>query len=132
MKRIERASLLKSSFVRFIAVGISNTIISYVVFFIAYHKLFLENTIISQSLSYSIGLVWSFIWNRHWTFKSSKHPAIEFLFFLLSQLTVLALSVALLYWAIDIKHHQADISWFIIMGGLTIVNYLVSRYWVFK
>ena len=132
MKDFANHFLINKSFYRFIVVGISNTIISYLTFIIAYHFIVKSNTIISQILSYSAGIVWSFIWNRRWTFKSKKSMSKEFLLFVLTQVVMLVLSTALLYLIVDRYHYPASISWVCVMAIITILNFVMLKIVVFK
>ncbi len=54
---------------RFGLVGISNTLISYLCFLLFYRVLGM-NEYLANALSYLIGLINSFVWNKLWTFRS--------------------------------------------------------------
>jgi putative flippase GtrA len=87
---------------------------------------------VAQTTSYGAGLIWSFIWNRRYTFRSFGPLSMQFLRFLVIQLS-LAGSSALMIWLIaDIFHLQATLSWFVVMGPITVLNFYLSRTYVFN
>ena len=64
--------LVVSQFIRFVIIGLSNMAISYIVFIASYNFLFMRNIILSQSVSYFSGILWSFYWNKNYTFSCKK------------------------------------------------------------
>lgn len=118
--------------VKFVIVGVSNTIISYIVFFTLYHTLLVGDAVSSQSLSYAAGILWSFTWNKRWTF--SEHPNRRAFLapFLILQLMLLAISAL----ALDIAKENLDwninLIWVCIMAVSTAINFALSKYVVFK
>jgi len=120
------------SFVRFLVVGVSNTIISYLVFISMYSIIAPQNTLLSQTASYTAGILWSFFWNRRWTFGSRKNPIRELTYFVTVQLIMLALSLGLLHVAIDGRGYHVSASWIGVMAFVTLCNYFALRFLVFK
>lgn len=127
--------MIDTRLIRFILVGCSNFVVSLLTF-----EFFLETTndfqmrlAVAQASSYGAGLVWSFIWNRRYTFRSIGPWSNQFMKFLAIQLS-LASGSALLIWLIaDFMFQlQATLSWFVVMGPFTILNYFLSRNYVFK
>jgi putative flippase GtrA len=118
--------------VKFLIVGASNTIISYIVFFTLYNTLLVGDAVSSQSLSYAAGILWSFTWNKRWTF--SEHPNKRALLapFLILQLMLLLISAL----ALDIAKENLDwnisLIWVCIMAVSTAINFVLSKYVVFK
>ena len=96
------ARIFDNSFYRFVIVGISNTMISYIVFVASYYLLFANNASISQCFSYGAGIVWSFHWNRKWTFKSHDKAVRNFILFLMLQSAMLLLSVYMIHVLVDV------------------------------
>lgn len=126
--------IFNHSFQRFIGVGLSNTLISYIVFIAAFHFFpdFSLKTVLSQTLSYSAGIVWSYYWNRKWVFRSNNQLGHESSRFMISQIVMLLLSVALLAITVDFLKWPATLSWVGSMGLVTITNYLILQQWVFE
>ncbi|WP_373499481.1 GtrA family protein [Desulfococcus sp.] len=121
-----------NSFYRFVIVGISNTVISYIVFMAAYYLLFVNNASISQCFSYGAGIAWSFHWNRKWTFKSHDKAVRNFILFLILQSVMLLLSVYMIHVLVDVFNNNPTVSWVFVMAGITVINYAANRYWVFR
>jgi putative flippase GtrA len=129
------AHLIDTKLIRFILVGCTNFFVSFLTFkvFLIATDDFRMRLAVAQATSYGAGLIWSFIWNRRYTFRSFGPWSIQFLRFLMIQLS-LAGGSALLIWLIaDILFHlQATLSWFVVMGPITVLNFYLSRTYVFN
>lgn len=123
---------MESSLFRFIVVGISNTLISYLVFVLLYYLVFISNAWVSQLFSYGAGIVWSFYWNRKWTFESQGNTLSRFVLFLLLQISMLLLSSYAIHILVDVVDHNPTLSWVGVMAVITLFNYMGSRYWIFR
>ena len=55
-------------FIKFSAVGVTNTLVDFIVFWLLTHAGM--NYMLSQVFSYSAGILNSYIWNSKWTFKA--------------------------------------------------------------
>lgn len=115
--------------VRFGLVGVSNTVIGFTVFRGALH---LFAAFYSQALSYSVGMLWSYYWNRRWTFKSESNVAREALRFFGLQIAFMLASAGLLGLLVDDMHFAAGLSWLGVVVLITALNFVLSRYWAFK
>ena len=144
-------------FSKFIVVGFSNFIVSFVVFYYFYNywklsAIFygllgqagrnLENIVLQAGaasldatlaniVGYSAGIINSFTWNKLWTFEAKKKTAKQFGRFLVLNLFCLLLSSAFLFVFTDYLGWAYLPVWFITMGIITLVNFAVSKYWVF-
>ena len=144
-------------FSKFIVVGFSNFIVSFVVFYLFYNywklsAIFysllgqagrnLENIVLQAGaasldatlaniVGYSAGIINSFTWNKLWTFEAKKKTAKQFGRFLVLNLFCLLLSSAFLFVFTDYLGWAYLPVWFITMGIITLVNFAVSKYWVF-
>jgi len=118
--------------VKFIIIGASNTIISYIVFSILYNKLLAGDAFYSQCLSYTAGIIWSFIWNKRWTFSEKPNRWASFAPFLTLQLILLLISA----FALDIAKGNLDwninLIWGCVMAVSTAVNFVMTKYLVFR
>lgn len=145
-------------FSKFIVVGFSNFIVSFVVFYLFYNywklsAIFysllgqagrnLENIVLQAGaasldatlaniVGYSAGIINSFTWNKLWTFEAKKKTAKQFGRFLALNLFCLLLSSAFLFVFTDYLGWAYLPVWFITMGIITLVNFAVSKYWVFN
>lgn len=123
------SGVLSPTLLRFIVVGLSNTLISYLVF-ILLHRL-LEIAFFAQALSYAVGVFWSYAWSSRWTFEQAVYSPSQFVRFVVAQLVLLAASTILLGLAVDVLMLHASASWIGIMAVITLVNYVVTKSWVF-
>ena len=121
--------LSEVSVIRFGVVGVSNTAISFGIFWSASHAL---RVWLSQSLSYGAGMIWSYFWNRKWTFKTEGDVASEAGRFFGLQIGFLLLSSALMKLLVETEHLQKLIAWFVVSAFVTVLNFVASRYWAFK
>jgi putative flippase GtrA len=121
--------LSEVSAVRFGLVGVSNTVLGYTVFRGAHRVL---PAAVSQALSYFVGMLWSYYWNRRWTFKSQANVASEAARFFSLQVGFLVLSASLLGVLVDHLHENPTASWLGTAVLCTVLNFVASRFWAFK
>lgn len=145
-------------FSRFIVVGCTNFAVSFVVFYLFYNYLKLSELLfgvlgptgdhlqralqefgaesadatLANIIGYSAGIINSFVWNKLWTFKARHETVSQFGRFLLLNLACLLLSSLSLFIFIDSLGFLYGPVWFITMGMVTVINFAVSRYWVFR
>ena len=144
-------------FSKFIVVGFSNFIVSFVVFYFFYNywklsAIFysllgqagrnLENIVLQAGaasldatlaniVGYSAGIINSFTWNKLWTFETKKKTARQFGRFLALNLFCLLLSSTFLFVFTDYLGWAYLPVWFVTMGIITLVNFFISKVWVF-
>lgn len=112
---------------RFAIVGVSNTAVDFIVFFL------LQGWLgpLAQAAGYAAGTANSYVWNRGWTFRSDS-PASrgELLRFLLAN-GVVALLTSFLLIRLEpfLPLWMSKIA--VTVPGLAL-NYMLSRYWVFR
>jgi putative flippase GtrA len=86
----------------------------------------------AQCLSYTCGVLNSYVLNRSWTFKGRRHAKFAFFKFTLLNLFVLLITSSLL----ALLHHNEGwsiwISKLCASGAGVLVNYAGSRLWVFS
>jgi putative flippase GtrA len=117
------------SMIRFGVVGVSNTLIGYTVFRLG---LRVAPAFLAQGLSYFVGMLWSYYWNRRWTFKSQGDVAAEALRFFSLQIGFMLLSASLLGFLVDRLGLNPSLSWLGTAVLVTVLNFLASRFWAFK
>ncbi len=122
--------LIDKTFLRFVAVGVVNTIIGYAVILIFFHLVGLSYSL-SYFLSYVIGIIISFFLNRQFVFFSNKNKLKEFTLFLLSFGISYGASYAGLHFIVE--HHliATDIAFFAGMVIYSTLFYLLNRYFTF-
>ena len=121
-------------FPRFLAVGFSNFVVSFTVFrvLLALPWSFQFKASLCQLASYAVGTVWSFIWNRRFTFRSSDPVLGQAVRFVTLQGSLALVTASLIGLSVDILEFAPTLSWLVIMGGATIVNFLLAKRWVFR
>lgn len=142
---------------RFLVVGISNILVSFVVFYLCFEiweisnvvmpvvlttiKFFGATTVnpnnlsfdatISTVIGYSAGVINSFLLNSSWTFGVAKRSTDQFLMFLVLNLMGLTASGALMYLIVDSLHYNYIVAWIFVTGIVVVLNFLGCKYWVF-
>jgi putative flippase GtrA len=77
-------------------------------------------------------MLWSYYWNRRWTFKSQGNVAGEAARFFSLQLGFMFLSSALIGLLVDHLRLEPTLSWLGTMVLITVLNFVLSRFWAFK
>lgn len=120
---------------RFILVGVSNNAIGFTILWLGVHLPFEHRFKAggAQLAAYAVGSVWSFFWNRRWTFRSTASPARHQAWrFAVTQLALAATSAALISLAVDRRGFPVGPSWLVVTGVITFANFALSRLWVFR
>jgi putative flippase GtrA len=119
---------------RFLLVGATNFLVSYAVFVLAMWALpaLTVRAMVAQALSYAAGIGWSFLWNRRFTFQSAGPASAQFRRFLVLQLALLAASSLAIGGLVDGAGLSANAAWLAVMTLVTLINYRLSRRWVFR
>lgn len=121
--------LSEVSVVRFGVVGVSNMSLSLAAFWVAHRVL---PAAAAQVIAYTLGTVWSYYWNRRWTFQSQGKVASEASRFVGLQIAFMLLSSALLGLFVDHLHLPSTLCWIGVSAFVTVLNFVASRYWAFR
>jgi len=117
------------SLVRFGVVGVTNTAIGFGAFW-SFHRVL--RAAAAQGIAYTLGTLWSYYWNRRWTFQSRGKVASEASRFFTLQIGFMLLSSALLGLLVDHAHLPSWPCWLAVSAFITVLNFVASRYWAFK
>ncbi|MFD1988894.1 GtrA family protein [Paenibacillus nicotianae] len=122
------SKLFANQAIRFATVGVSNTVIDFIVFMLLQS---VTGVVAAQFIGYGAGTLNSYLWNRRWTFARGKgFDFSEMIRFLLVNITVAIIT------AIAISLVPASIPVWIAKIAVTIlglaINYTVSKLWVFR
>jgi putative flippase GtrA len=126
--------LLTAHLGRFVVVGLSNLALSYAVFTGCLWLLvgFAARGTFSQLVTYTVGTLWSYYWNRRWTFRSQQAIAGEASRFVAVQIGCALVSTALIGLSVDWLKLHASLSWVIVMGFITLLNFTLLKLWAFR
>ena len=116
-------------FVRFCAVGVLNTAVTFVVFTVL--RKFDVNIYLSNVLSYVAGVINSFFWNKKWVYRSKegrwwKEAALFLLFF------GVCYAVQLLVFRALLKIFPEWLTQLCGMGVYSVSNFLLNRLFTFN
>jgi len=118
-------------FIKFLAVGVANTIIGLSIIFALYNLLHFDYRL-ANVIGYAIAFINSFILNKFWTFKSQKKfhkelPAFLLVFIICYLINLLC--VIILVEAIRFDKNLAQLVGMIVYTGL---NFIGNKYITFK
>lgn len=118
-------------FLRFCIVGVGNTAADLGLFWLLSWAG--APFLVAQVLSYSAGVLNSYLLNRHWTFRiSSRANPREAAKFLVVNLLSLGASTAVLYGLHDLFHVGLGFAKVLAMAAAPIVNFIGNLLWVFS
>lgn len=122
--------LMNKQSLRFIIVGILNTIVGFTVFAL-YLKYINNNYLQALILSNIIGIIHSYIWNKNWTFtvkKFSMKSAIKF-----TSIYLFSFLINLLFLRILVDHMGMDklLAQGISLFFTTLISFFGHKYWSF-
>jgi putative flippase GtrA len=123
--------VIDATFIRFVFVGIVNTIIGYSLIMLFFH-LFGLSYGSSYFLSYVIAFVISFFLNRRFVFFSRNKKLREFIRFVLSFLTAYMVSYVFLYLFVEYKIMDEHIAFFAGMVIYSTLFFLLNKHVTFK
>lgn len=116
--------------VRFILVGILNTIVGYSFYFVFLK--FNINYIIALLISHVIGVVHSFIWNKFWTFKIKEDTKRQILKFVSVYAITFILNFIILLVFVEKLNIDKRIAQIFALFIVTLVSFLGHKFWSFK
>ena len=118
------------SIIKFGIIGISNTLINWIIFFLL--NLVEVNYILANIIAYSLATINSYIWNSKWVFKYNNEKLVSSLKFIIVNLVGLILNTIILFILVDMFNINKIISLVMATGVVMILNYISNRLWVFK
>ena len=131
MKTISEQGTHVWQFIKFNLVGVMNTLVDIFVFTVLIW--FAVHYTIAQCIAYGCGSVNSYIWNKRWTFgQSSRTSGEQMMKFILMNLTVLGISIVLLYITVNWTNFSELNAKLLVTLVTMIINFAGNRLWVFK
>lgn len=116
-------------FSKFTLVGILNTFVGYVLFFILVGFM---NYLVAIVIGHFLAVAHSYIWNRYWVFKSQKPALQEFIKFNSVYLLVLLENLLLMYIFVGLLLINPRIAALLCLPVTTLISYFGHRHWSFK
>ncbi len=129
--------------VKYGIIGVSNTLITLIVFYIINTWMGMGYAI-ANTIGYILGLINSFVWNRTWVFRSGGNLWREAGLFLLGFLICYGLQMGASQWLLSTSLHDIELSWLpmkntgeniimcLSMVVYTLANYAYNRFVTFK
>lgn len=129
--------------VKFSLVGVSNTIVNYVVYvaaivFLQIFRLWIQyDYLIATVLGFVLSVLWAFFWNNKYVFKEKKgeHRSLFGTLvktFITYSFTGLFLNAFLMVLWVDILHMSKFIAPIINMTLGVPINFLINKFWAYK
>lgn len=119
----------------YIIFGVLTTVLNFLVYII-FTRVFEANFLISNAVAWFLAVIFAFITNKIYVFNSTdyniKFIIKEFSEFTISRIFTGLLDIGLLYLFVSIIHMNDLISKIIIGIIITILNYVISKMYVFK
>ena len=119
-------------FLKFGVTGVLNTAVDFLIYTLLV-TFAGANIFLSQVLGYACGTLNSYVINRSWTFRSKKKFfSGEMVKFIVVNLITLAVSLLVMGWLTSILDLGKILLKLPVTGVTIILNFLLSRLWVFK
>lgn len=115
---------------RFVAVGVSNTLLSTVVFAALFHLGL--HYLLASSVAFAIGALNSYVLNRRWTFRSRDRRAPELARFACVQAVGLGVDLALLSALVELTGVPHVVAQVLAFPAASVVMFVLSRQWAFR
>jgi putative flippase GtrA len=121
-------------FIKFGLVGVLNTAIDAGIYFLLtrYVPFFTNRQVFAKGISYTAGVINSFIWNRSWTFRSNVNPWRAFGPFFIVNLVGIGINTGVMYIGLNLLHLNEVISFLAATGFTILWNFTISKLVIFK
>lgn len=124
-------------FFKFLFVGGTGFIVDEGIFALLIFFMDKSHDYIWQGISFSVAVVWNFIWNRIWTFKATDGKGLsQFLKFGTVAVVAFLIRTGLYYGGKKVTGVSEELHLmallFVVIVIVTIINYLGSKLWAFK
>jgi putative flippase GtrA len=118
---------------KFLSVGILNTALDASLYFVLTRWLgFAAFKILAKSISYGIGILNSFYWNKSWTFKSDTATVAAFVPFILANLAGLVINASVMHICLNAFGLHEIVSLVLATGSTFLWNFIISKFLIFK
>jgi putative flippase GtrA len=118
-------------FVKFGVVGVSNTLIFFLVYTLLL-KVFGVWYVAASGVGFAVGAINGFLWNRAWTFKGHVGDAFTPVRWFVVQTSGLLLNLGLVYLFVDGAGLDELVGQAVTIVIVTVVTFLANRAWTFR
>ena len=119
--------------VKFGSVGVLNTVVDAVLYFVLTRWLgFSAFKILAKGISYGVGVLNSFYWNKSWTFQSKTNTWAILVPFVLSNLVALIINGGAMHLCLNVLKLHEVLSLVLATGTALVWNFTVSKFLIFK
>jgi putative flippase GtrA len=118
-------------FAKFGVVGVSNTLIFFLVYTLLW-KVFGVWYVAASGIGFAVGAVNGFLWNRAWTFRGHVGDALTPVRWFVVQSSGLLINLGLVYLFVDGVGLGKLEGQAVTIAIVTVVTFLVNRAWTFK
>jgi putative flippase GtrA len=119
---------------RFLTVGLLNTALDAAIYYLLTRTVpfFGATPVLAKAISYTVGILNSFFWNRLWTFRSRASASSTLLPYAAANLSGLALNTGTMQLGLKILGLPEGVSFILATGLTTGWNFLVSKFLIFR
>ena len=118
---------------KFLSVGILNTALDASLYFVLTRWLgFAALETLAKAISYGVGILNSFYWNKSWTFKSDAGTVAAFVPFVLANLAALILNAGVMHVCLNALGLHEIPSLALATGSTFLWNFTISKVLIFK
>ncbi len=122
---------IKSSFIRYVVVGVINTCVGLSVIYTGIYLFGLDD-VPANLLGYSLGIGCSFLLNRHWTFAGRGEAAPQLARFLIVMAAAYLINIATVMALIDLASVHRSLAHAAGVVPYTVCGYLGNRFFAFR
>lgn len=123
--------VLDGTAVRYVAVGLANTLVGLVVIYIVMYALGLGNAS-ANIIGYAVGLGFSFALNKRWTFSHDGDTPGAFIRFLIVVLLAYFANLATVMFTAEVLGWNRYVAQALGIGPYTVIGYVGSRLYAFR
>jgi putative flippase GtrA len=119
---------------KFMSVGVLNTAIDAATYFLLTRLIpfFAGWEVLVKGISYVVGMINSFFWNRAWTFKSQISMGRSAFLFTLTHVAALGINAGVMAIGLELLHLPEGFAFILATGASFVWNFVLNKWVVFK
>ncbi len=119
---------------KFLSVGILNTALDICLYFVLTRWIgaFAAWRVVAKGISYEVGVLNSFHWNKSWTFQSEASTLTTLGPFVLANLAALAINAGVMHVCLNAFGLHEIVSLALATGSTFLWNFIISKFVIFK